>query len=100
MFTTLAQRFLLVLIVIDMCSAGPKLELGMTPTEVIEILGEPDRRAVLEGKRIRDVSVLDVRQESAKRFVFIYEASGIQVWFRHGRVTGVVRNGVSILPPP
>jgi len=70
----------------------------MNPREVIGLLGEPDRRAIQDGKLLRNVSTDDPRlRDSRFRHVYIYEAVGIQIWFGDGRVTGMTQNGVSIL---
>lgn len=72
--------------------------IGMSVQEVLTILGEPDRKAVLSGKLLRDVPKNDAETlASTFRMVFIYQRSTIHVWFRQGRVSGMTKDGVSIL---
>ncbi len=68
---------------------------GMSETQVVQLLGAPDRTAVLEGKELRDAGQVPADVRSRLRLVYVYERSGVQVWFRDGRVTGVTRDGVS-----
>lgn len=77
---------------------GRRVRLGMTPEEVVQILGTPDRRAILDGKLLRDLSELDSATDLSKhRLVFFYDDIYLQVWFKDGHVTGVIQNGVSIV---
>lgn len=78
-------------------AGGSQVRLGMSPEEVVEILGSPDRRAVLDGKLLRDLSELDPATDiSQRRLVFFYDDIDLQVWFKDGQVTGVIQNGVPI----
>jgi hypothetical protein len=74
--------------------------IGMTMQEVMAIMGEPDRKAVLSGKILQDLAEIspDVARSNA-RIVFIYNKDNLQVWFRQGRVTGMTKDGVSVLRP-
>jgi hypothetical protein len=72
--------------------------IGMPMQEVIAALGEPDRKTVLSGKVLRDLAEISPEAAVSKsRIVFIYNKDNIQVWFRQGRVTGVTKDGISIL---
>ncbi len=72
--------------------------IGMSMEDVITILGEPDRKAVLSGKVLRDLAVVGPEDAVSKsRIVFIYEKDHVQVWFQQERVTGMTQDGVSIL---
>ena len=74
--------------------------IGMPMQDVIATLGEPDRKAVLSGKVMRDLAEIDPEAAVSKsRIVFIYNKDNIQVWFRQGRVTGITKDGISILRP-
>ncbi|MEK6801843.1 MAG: hypothetical protein AABZ34_04150 [Nitrospirota bacterium] len=74
--------------------------IGMSMQDVITIIGEPDRKAVLSGKVLRDFTEVNPETAVSKsRIVFIYETDNVQVWFRQGRVTGMTKDGVSILRP-
>lgn len=74
--------------------------IGMPMEEVIAALGEPDRKAVLSGKVLRDLTEMSPEVAVSKsRIVFIYNKDNIQVWFRQGRVTGMTKDGISIMPP-
>jgi hypothetical protein len=46
------------------------------------------------GKALRDAEQLSAEDLARLRLVYIYEPSGLQVWFREGKVTGVTRQGV------
>lgn len=74
------------------------VKIGMPIQEVLTILGEPDRKAVLSGKLLRDVPEKDAETlSSISRMVFIYQRSNIHVWFQQGRVSGITKDGESIL---
>lgn len=74
--------------------------IGMPMQEVIAALGEPDRKAVLSGKVLHDLTEISPEIAGSKsRVVFIYNKDNVQVWFQQGRVTGVTKDGVSILRP-
>lgn len=74
------------------------VKVGMPMEEVLTILGEPDRKAILSGKLLRDVPENSAETLSSKsRLVFIYKHNNVQVWFRQGLVTGMTKDGVSIL---
>ncbi|HWQ69114.1 MAG TPA: hypothetical protein VN494_04035 [Patescibacteria group bacterium] len=68
----------------------------MSQVEVVQLLGEPDRKAILVGKVLRDLDQVRDEDVTGLRLVYVYETSGLQVWFKDGRVTGVTRYGVSI----
>jgi hypothetical protein len=73
---------------------SPAVNVGMSPQEVIAALGQPDRIAVLDGKYLRDVPLAVAPSSNAEgRFVFIYRASGMNVWFTHGRASGLTKGG-------
>lgn len=75
------------------------VKVGMPMQEVLTILGEPDRKAVLSGKLLRDLPENSPETLSSEsRIVFIYQHNNIQVWFRQGHVTGVTKDGSSTLP--
>jgi hypothetical protein len=49
---------------------------------------------------MRDLAEIDPEAAVSKsRIVFIYNKDNIQVWFRQGRVTGITKDGISILRP-
>jgi hypothetical protein len=77
-------------------SAG-KLQLGMSQEDVVRILGKPDRKQVLVGKVLRDLDTVPPDELTRLRLVYIYETSGVQVWFKEDKVTGATRNGISML---
>jgi hypothetical protein len=67
---------------------------GMSEERVLQLLGQPTRKAALVGKALRDAEQLSAEDLARLRLVYIYEPSGLQVWFREGKVTGVTRQGV------
>ena len=70
---------------------------GMSETRVVQILGAPPRTAVLVGKELRALADLPVGADPGQyRLVYIYERSGLLVWFKDGQVTGVTRGGVAV----
>ncbi|MCP4386138.1 MAG: hypothetical protein GY798_32815 [Hyphomicrobiales bacterium] len=71
-------------------AAMPMIEAGMTPPEVVAVLGEPDRVAVFEGKYLKDIP-LDSAVEDARdgRFVLIYRDKDLKVWFADGKAASV-----------
>jgi hypothetical protein len=72
----------------------PAVNVGMSPQEVIAALGQPDRIAVLDGKYLRDVPLAAAPSSNPEgRFVFIYRASGMNVWFTHGHASGLTKGG-------
>lgn len=75
------------------CTPAGEVEPGMSSAEVVRILGEPTRMAMLEGKVLREVAPGE--DVGDRRVVYFYEASGLQVWLQNGAVTGVVRDGVA-----
>lgn len=79
------------------CAPADEVRLGMSQENVVQLLGEPSRKAVLVGKVLRNVDQLPTQEDLARfRLVYFYDPSGLQVWFKDDRVTGVVRNGVSV----
>lgn len=78
------------------CAQATELQRGMTRDEVIKRLGPPNRRGVLEGKAIRQLSDSVALEAAERRVVYFYDRTGIQVWFLGGKVTGATKNGVSI----
>lgn len=75
-------------------SAAERIEAGMSPQGVIEVLGEPDRVAVFEGKYLRDVPLEKAASSNPEgRFVLIYRDRNLNVWFTHGRATGLTEGG-------
>jgi hypothetical protein len=75
----------------------PEVQPGMSRERVLHILGEPSRRAVLDGKVLRDVADLPAGTDlTPYRFVYVYEETGLQVWFHDDKVTGLTRGGVSV----
>ena len=80
--------------VVGHAAEPPAVEPGMTPQQVLAVLGEPDRIAVFEGKYLRDVP-LEVAEGSnaGGSFVFIYRDRNLNVWFEHGRATGLMTGG-------
>lgn len=72
----------------------PAVKTGMSPQEVVTVLGEPDRIAVFEGKYLRDVPLeTAAKMREDGRFVFIYRHRNLNVWFTHGLATGLVEGG-------
>jgi hypothetical protein len=69
---------------------------GMTTEQVTLLLGEPDRKAVLIGKVLRDADQFSAEDLARLRLVYIYDLSGLRVWFLDNTVTGVTRDGVSL----
>jgi 3-isopropylmalate dehydratase small subunit len=89
------------LLLVTLLSLTPQTAVAevMPMQEVLTILGEPDRKAILSGKLLRDVPENSTEIfASNSRIVFIYRHNNLQVWFRQGRVTGVTKDGVSTLP--
>jgi hypothetical protein len=78
------------------CASAEEVRLGMSQEEVVQLLGEPDRKAVLVGKVLRDLDKVRDEDVTRSRLVYVYETSGLQVWFKDSRVTGVTRHGLSI----
>lgn len=73
---------------------------GMPIQDVVAIMGQPDRKAVLEGKVLRDFTEVDPEGASSTlRVIYIYNKGRVQVWFQQGRVTGMTKDGVSVLRP-
>jgi len=85
-----------ILVLAFACAKVESVRVGMSPNEVIRGLGEPDRKAVLEGKLLRDLDEIKDKDLTGYRVVYVYEKSGLQVWFQSGKVTGATRQGVSI----
>ena len=85
---------LIIATVLTGCAHHSKVRLDMTEAQVIEILGEPDRRAILMGKILQDIDSLDRTVDPTRfRLMYFYSGSGVQVWFSAGRVTGMTKNG-------
>lgn len=82
------------------CKKTEGLQLGMQQQEVINLLGEPDHKAFLDGKVLRSLSDLETNELDKYRIVFTYEDSDIQVWFKAGKVTGATRKGISVFITP
>ncbi len=78
------------------CASAEEVRLGMSQEEVVQLLGEPDRKAVLVGKVLRDLDKVRDEDVTRLRLVYFYEMFGLQVWFKDSQVTGVTRHGVSI----
>ncbi len=78
------------------CASAEKVRLGMSQEEVVQLLGEPDRKAVLVGKVLRDLDKVRDEDVTRLRLVYVFDTVRLQVWFKGGRVTGVTRHGVSI----
>lgn len=79
------------------CSSDDKIQLGMSPKEVVQKIGEPDRKSILDGKLLREINGSENDIDLKKfRLVYTYEKTGIQVWFFNGKVTGVTKYGASI----
>lgn len=72
------------------------IQAGMSQKTVLWMLGQPDRKALLAGKELRDLDSVPEKDISRFRQVYVYESTGLQVWFDRGRVTGITRHGVSI----
>lgn len=87
---------ILVVFLVYACASAENVRLGMSREEVVQLLGEPDRKAVLVGKVLRDLDTVPDEDVTGLRLVYVYETSRLQVWFKDGRVTGVTRHGVSI----
>jgi hypothetical protein len=80
------------------CAAAGEVKLGMSREDVVHLLGEPDRKAVLEGKLLRDLDRLPATEDISRfRLVYFYDETKLQVWFLADKVTGVTRNGISVL---
>ena len=72
--------------------------LDMTLDQVVAKLGKPDRRAILEGKLLRTLTMDDSEVDLLQnRLVFIYDQTKVQVWFKNGRVTGMTKSGIAVL---
>ena len=71
--------------------------LGMREQEVVSILGQPERKAILQGKLLIDIKggTMPSNRPNAM-IVFLYERDKVRVWFRRGKVTDVTRDGVSV----
>ncbi len=69
----------------------------MSREDVVHLLGEPNREAVLVGKVLRDADQLPAEEDLTRfRLVYIDDKSGLQVWFMDGKMTGVTRYGFSV----
>lgn len=78
------------------CGPEDDLRAGMSQECVVQLLGEPSRKAVLIGKVLRDIDRMPAEEDLARfRLVYFYDESGLQVWFADGKVTGATRNGIS-----
>lgn len=75
-----------------------EVHLGMSQRDVVHVLGQPDRQAVLVGKVLQDPRELKPEEVAQHRLVYIYDHSGLQVWFANGKVTGMTRDGVPVNP--
>ena len=84
------------LLLLPACRAPAKVELGMTTQQVVAIPGEPDRKAILEGKVLRDYETIGDKGLGGLRHVYFFDSEKLQVWFKTNAVTGIVRGGVSI----
>ena len=73
-----------------------KIQPGMSEEEVINLLGKPDRKAVLIGKILRDFDKVPPEDRNRLRLVYLYDASGLQIWFETGKVTGITQYGLTI----
>lgn len=87
---------MLSIVLVYACASAEEVRLGMSQVEVVQLLGEPDRKAILVGKVLRDLDQVRDEDVTGLRLVYVYETSGLQVWFKDGRVTGVTRHGVSL----
>ena len=77
--------------------AAEDLRLEMSQQDVERILGTPDRKAVLIGKTVKSIGGSQIPAEFEHlRYIYIYDKTGLQVWFQDGRVTGVTHYGVSM----
>ena len=74
------------------------VKIGMREEEVVRVLGEPERKAILEGKVLRELKggAVPPKHRNAM-LVFLYDRRNVRVWFRHGSVTDVTQNGVSVV---
>jgi hypothetical protein len=72
---------------------------GMSPQEVIAVLGAPDRIAVFAGKYLRDVPLAAAASAPEGKFVFVYRDKNFNVWFSHGKATGLGQDGGSNTNP-
>lgn len=79
------------------CAAADEVRPGMPREDVVHLLGEPDRMAVLDGKVLRGVEELPAEADASRlRLVYFYDESRLQVWFKDGKVTGVTRDGIAV----
>lgn len=86
-----------ILFIAGACAGEDEVELGMPQQDVVQLLGKPSRKAVLVGKVLRDLDRIPAEEDVSRfRLVYFYDETGLQVWFKDGKVTGVVRNGVSV----
>ena len=93
--TTIAASIGLIMVMAAINSAGDILvKLGMTQKEVMAVLGEPDKKAILSGKVLKDLQKMET-DTSEHRTVFIYHEKNLKVWFLRGVVTGVTNAGLS-----
>jgi hypothetical protein len=65
--------------------------MGMSPAEVIEILGKPDQIAYLDGKVLVTVTNPDEVDFSQYRVSFMYDNNAVQIWFQNGRVESMTK---------
>ena len=70
---------------------------GMREQEVVRILGQPERKVILQGKLFLDLEGGTMFSDRPNAMiVFLYERDNVRVWFRRGKVTDVTRDGVSV----
>jgi hypothetical protein len=68
--------------------ASNEIRTGMTLAEVVDRIGEPDFKAILEGKVLTRVPEGETIS-SESRFVYAYDQLSLRVWFEEGKVTTV-----------
>ena len=93
----LASLWVAVLLIPLACAwaSAEQIQLGMSQDEVVQLLGEPDRKAVLVGKVLREIEKVPEVGLAQARLVYVFDTLRLQVWFKDGKVTGVTRDGVS-----
>jgi len=91
--------FIYIALLIIGCGCLPqnKVKLGMSPEQVINEMGQPDSKSIVDGKVLRKINDDEARYEKIYRIVYGYEKDRIQIWFFERKVTGMTRNGASVL---
>lgn len=87
---------LLVALALSACVSEQTIQIGMTSTEVIQILGKPDQIVYQDGKVLVPVVNANDIDFANHRIVFIYDDNTRQVWFENGAVNSMSQHGTNV----